>query len=156
MNKEDYCKIYPPVLPLIERFPDLINLVKPIETILEENGIEVSSIDFPSIMGLCVKKGARSFIGYKEGVANYIKEEILLHELTHLVLHNENTLCLVGDMTSKLELEAWKVTAVILIPKKFKFESTKDEDFYAENYLTFEEGLIRSPMLINLRNSMRL
>ncbi|WP_448589501.1 ImmA/IrrE family metallo-endopeptidase [Thermodesulfobium sp.] len=156
MNKEDYYKIYPPVLPLLERFPDLIDLVKPIEAILEENGIEVGPIDFPSIMGLCVKKGTRSFIGYKEGVASHIKEEILLHELTHLVLHKENTLCLIGDIVSKLEVEAWKVTAVILIPKKYKFESTKDEDFYIENYLTSEEGAARSPMLINIRNSMSL
>lgn len=154
MNKEDYCKIYPPVVPIIERFPEFIDLAKPIDVILEENGVEVSTIDFPSIMGLCVKKGSRSFIGYKEGVVPHIKEEILLHEVAHLVLHSENTLCLIGDMVSKLEIEAWRVAAVILIPEKYKFEINKEDDYCINNYLVSQENAIRSPMLIHIRNSM--
>jgi hypothetical protein len=156
MNKEDYYKIYPPVVPVLDRFPGLIELARPLEVILEENGVEVSTIDFPSILGLCVKKGSRSFIGYKEGVAPHIKEEILLHEVAHLVLHNENTLCIIGDMVSKLEIEAWRVAAAILIPEKFKFEIDKEDDYCINNYLVSQEDAIRSPMLIHIRNSMSL
>jgi hypothetical protein len=151
-----YYKIYPPVVPIVERFPELIDLVKPLDVILEENGVEVSTIDFPSIMGLCVRKGSRSFIGYKEGVAPHIKEEILLHEIAHLVLHKENTLCVIGDMVSKLEVEAWRVAAVILIPEKCKIEIDKKDDYCINNYLVSQDNTIRSPMLIHIRNSMSL